>query len=48
MKNEVHQRDDRVDPGPIAWMTRNRITPNLLMLIFLVGGVIVSAFSHQP
>jgi len=24
--------------GAIAWMTRNRITPNLLMFIFLIGG----------
>ena len=28
--------------GWIAWMTYNRITPNLLMLIFLVGGFIVA------
>jgi multidrug efflux pump subunit AcrB len=28
--------------GPIAWMARNRITPNLLMLVFLVGGFIVA------
>ncbi|MCP4450783.1 MAG: efflux RND transporter permease subunit, partial [Planctomycetes bacterium] len=24
--------------GMIAWMTRNRVTPNLLMIIFIVGG----------
>ena len=28
--------------GPIAWMTHNRITPNLLMLILLVGGFLVA------
>ena len=28
--------------GPIAWMTRNRITPNLMMLCFLVGGLFVA------
>lgn len=25
--------------GPIEWMTRNRITPNLLMIVLLVGGL---------
>lgn len=25
--------------GPIAWMTRNRVTPNLLMVFLLLGGV---------
>lgn len=25
--------------GPLAWMVRNRITPNLLMLVLLVGGL---------
>ena len=29
-----------VKPGPVAWMVRNRVTPNLLMLVFLVGGFI--------
>jgi multidrug efflux pump subunit AcrB len=24
--------------GPIAWMTHNRVTPNLMMLVLLVGG----------
>ena len=28
--------------GLIAWMTHNRVTPNLIMLIFLVGGFIIS------
>ena len=28
--------------GPIAWMTRNRVTPNLLMVVFLVGGLFVA------
>ena len=33
----------RVDArGAVAWMTRNRITPNLLMLIFLIGGFFVA------
>lgn len=29
--------------GPIAWMVRNRVTPNLLMLFLLVGGLFMSA-----
>ncbi len=28
--------------GPIAWMTYNRVTPNLLMLFLLLGGLFVS------
>jgi multidrug efflux pump subunit AcrB len=27
------------DRGPIAWMAHNRVTPNLLMLVFLLGGL---------
>ncbi len=27
-----------VEPGPIAWMVRHRVAPNLLMLVLLVGG----------
>ena len=26
--------------GPIAWMIRNRVTPNLIMLVFLFGGLL--------
>jgi len=33
--------------GPIAWMTHNRITPNLLMLVFLVGGFLVALRTKQ-
>ncbi len=28
--------------GPIAWMTHNHVTANLLMLVFLIGGLIFS------
>lgn len=28
--------------GLIAWMVHNRVTPNLMMLIFLIGGVILA------
>ncbi|UCG60145.1 MAG: efflux RND transporter permease subunit [Phycisphaerales bacterium] len=37
------QRHDRVKGrGAIAWMTHNRITPNLLMFIFLAGGLFMA------
>ena len=29
--------------GAIAWMVHNRVTPNILMLVFLIGGLIMSA-----
>ncbi|MDH5675019.1 MAG: efflux RND transporter permease subunit [Myxococcales bacterium] len=30
-------------PGPIAWMVGNRVTPNLLMLVLIVGGIFLSS-----
>ncbi|MBE3069501.1 MAG: efflux RND transporter permease subunit, partial [Planctomycetes bacterium] len=36
-----------VKPGPMAWMVRNRVTPNLLMLVLLVGGLIVATRIKQ-
>ncbi len=33
--------------GPVAWLTRNRITPNLLMFIFLIGGFLVASRIKQ-
>jgi len=29
--------------GPIAWMVNNRVTPNLLMIILMVGGIFMSS-----
>ena len=29
-------------PGPISWMVHNRITPNLLMVVLLLGGLYMS------
>jgi multidrug efflux pump subunit AcrB len=31
--------------GPIAWMARNRVAANLLMFIFLIGGIIMISTS---
>ncbi len=28
--------------GPLAWMTYNRVTPNLLMIFLILGGLFVS------
>jgi len=38
----THRHDPIENRGAIAWMTRNRITPNLLMLVFLVGGLFIA------
>ena len=32
-------RDENFNNGPIAWMARNAIAANLLMMIFLAGGI---------
>jgi len=29
--------------GPISWMVHNRVTPNLLMIVLLLGGVFMSS-----
>ena len=37
--------DDPVTPvlrGPIAWMVHNRVAPNLLMLVLLIGGLFMA------
>ena len=35
-------RTERWQRGPLAWMTYNRVTPNLLMIALLLGGFFVS------
>ena len=40
MNDMVQIPDDT--KGLIAWMTHNRVTPNLIMLIFLIGGLILA------
>ena len=39
---ETHDHDHTEGRGLIAWMTGNRITPNLLMLILLAGGFLMA------
>lgn len=34
--------ENRQTRGPIAWMSHNRVTPNLLMLVLLFGGLFTS------
>ena len=35
-----HHQNDSVPRGPIAWMAGHSVAANLLMLVFLVGGLI--------
>lgn len=37
------ERLERWQRGPLAWMVRNRVTPNLLMIFLLVGGLYMSS-----
>ena len=33
----------RLQKGPVAWMINNPVTPNLLMIIFIIGGLLMSS-----
>jgi multidrug efflux pump subunit AcrB len=35
-------RKERWQRGPIAWLVYNRVTPNLLMIVLLLGGLFIS------
>ena len=35
--------EEREKRGPIAWMVYNRVTPNLLMIVLLLGGYYMSS-----
>ncbi|HMO51165.1 MAG TPA: efflux RND transporter permease subunit [Kiritimatiellia bacterium] len=39
MSRPPRQPEGIPESGPIAWMVRNRVTPNLVMLFLLIGGV---------
>jgi multidrug efflux pump subunit AcrB len=55
LKNEnvenENQPADAEDPkkmtGPIAWMARNHVTSNLLMIFFIIGGLLAAASVTQ-
>lgn len=39
-EDNARERPRQSSGGPIAWMTRNRVAANLLMIVLLVGGVL--------
>ena len=47
MSRHKHHDSHREHHGAIGWMTENRVTPNLLMLICLVGGFFVATQIKQ-
>lgn len=42
MNDSNRQETPQHSRGPIEWLVRNRVTPNLLMLFLLLGGVFMS------
>ena len=38
---------DRFDRGPIAWMTRHGVAPNILMAVLILGGLLMSTQVKQ-
>jgi len=44
MSASSHSSDQR---GPIAWMIRNAVTPNLVMIVLLIGGLIMATRIKQ-
>jgi len=47
MTRAQRPNDLQTNTGVIAWMTRNRITPNLIMLVCLVGGLLMATQIKQ-
>lgn len=43
----IHDQLPTPRRGPIAWMTSNRVTPNLMMLVFIFGGLYFSTRVKQ-
>ncbi|QTA80812.1 Acriflavin resistance protein [Desulfonema limicola] len=46
MDNSKNIKPD-IEPGPIAWMAGNSVASNLLMIVFLVGGLIWGTMIKQ-
>jgi multidrug efflux pump subunit AcrB len=50
MSDKQHLPDLLTTPkghGPVAWMVHNRVTPNILMLILLIGGLFMTTKIKQ-
>ena len=47
MESEHSSSPPRQTSGPLAWMVHNRVTPNLLMLTLLVGGLFMATKIKQ-
>lgn len=47
MSRHKHHSQSQESRGPIAWMIHNRVTPNLIMLVFLVGGFFIASRIKQ-
>lgn len=45
MKFDKEQHEERL--SAIAWMARNKVAPTMLMLLFLIGGVLISSQMNQ-
>jgi multidrug efflux pump subunit AcrB len=42
-----HRADAPLPGGPIAWMVHNRVSPNILMLVLLLGGLFFTSRVQQ-
>ncbi len=42
MNEASHKKERPTQQGPIAWMVHNRVTPNLIMIVLLLGGLFIS------
>jgi multidrug efflux pump subunit AcrB len=43
----LRERLEQTYTGPSAWMIRNRVSPNLLMLALLIGGLYMTTRIRQ-